>query len=222
MDPCVWARFGVSCICLRIPRRYKIQHMYGGMLLVIRYEPYQKCRDLAGREANPTACVIDSQSVKSAEKSWQAHRSLRLRCRQEDQGEEAAYLGGYRRLSHACGGSSGRRPGARWRDTGPGDPMRAVSIFENALRGRRLPGAEILRGPGQGIAAAERWNRQTFGYGYGVQSSTQTLGSRTDCAWLSRCRRLAKDFDNRTRNALAFLRLASIRLMLRKLCSSNG
>jgi transposase len=39
-------------------------------------------------------------------------------------------------------------------------------------------------------------------------------------AWLNRCRRLAKDFENLTRNALAFLRLASIRLMLRKLCLS--
>ena len=38
-------------------------------------------------------------------------------------------------------------------------------------------------------------------------------------AWLNRCRRLAKDFENLTRNALAFLRLASIRLMLRKLCN---
>src|SRR5271166_240683 len=38
-------------------------------------------------------------------------------------------------------------------------------------------------------------------------------------AWLGRCRRLAKDFENSTRNALAFIRLASIRLMLRKLCS---
>lgn len=38
-------------------------------------------------------------------------------------------------------------------------------------------------------------------------------------AWLSRCRRLAKDFENLNRNALAFIRLASIRLMLRKLCN---
>jgi hypothetical protein len=37
-------------------------------------------------------------------------------------------------------------------------------------------------------------------------------------AWLNRYRRLAKDFENLTRNALAFLRLASICLMLRKLC----
>jgi transposase len=40
-------------------------------------------------------------------------------------------------------------------------------------------------------------------------------------AWLNRCRRLAKDWENLNRNALAFLRLASIRLMLRKLCNPS-
>ena len=38
-------------------------------------------------------------------------------------------------------------------------------------------------------------------------------------AWLNRCRRLAKDWENLNRKALAFLHLASIRLMLRKLCN---
>ena len=38
-------------------------------------------------------------------------------------------------------------------------------------------------------------------------------------AWLGRCRRLARDWENFNRKALAFLRLASIRLMLRKLCN---
>ena len=37
-------------------------------------------------------------------------------------------------------------------------------------------------------------------------------------AWLNRCRRLAKDWECLNRKALAFLRLASIRLMIRKLC----
>ena len=38
-------------------------------------------------------------------------------------------------------------------------------------------------------------------------------------AWLNRCRRLAKNWENLNRKALAFLPLASIRLMLRKLCN---
>src|SRR3954447_19023900 len=40
-------------------------------------------------------------------------------------------------------------------------------------------------------------------------------------AWLNRCRRLAKDWECLNRKALAFLRLASIRLMLRKLCQTS-
>jgi transposase len=36
------------------------------------------------------------------------------------------------------------------------------------------------------------------------------LGRERTFAWLNRCRRLAKDFENLTRNALAFLRLASM------------
>ena len=39
-------------------------------------------------------------------------------------------------------------------------------------------------------------------------------------AWLGRCRRLAKDFENLTRIALAFVKLASIRFMMRRLCKS--
>ena len=36
--------------------------------------------------------------------------------------------------------------------------------------------------------------------------------------WLNRCRRLAKDWECLNRSALAFLRWASVRMMLRKLC----
>ena len=36
-------------------------------------------------------------------------------------------------------------------------------------------------------------------------------------AWLNRCRRLAKDWECRTRKARAFLLLASIRMMVRRL-----
>ena len=38
-------------------------------------------------------------------------------------------------------------------------------------------------------------------------------------AWLNRCRRLAKDWENLSFTALVFLRFASIRLMLRRLCN---
>jgi transposase len=37
-------------------------------------------------------------------------------------------------------------------------------------------------------------------------------------AWLNRCRRLAKDWECLNQSGLAFLRWASVRLMVRKLC----
>ena len=51
-----------------------------------------------------------------------------------------------------------------------------------------------------------------------VQLPKRWIVERT-IAWLNRCRRLAKDWENLNRNALAFLKLASIRLMLRKICN---
>jgi transposase len=39
-------------------------------------------------------------------------------------------------------------------------------------------------------------------------------------AWISRCRRLAKDFERHARKAVAFIRLAMIRLMLRRLTAA--
>ena len=39
--------------------------------------------------------------------------------------------------------------------------------------------------------------------------------------WLNRCRRLAKDWECLNRNGLAFLRWASVRLMVRKLCQNT-
>lgn len=41
---------------------------YDGTLATIHHTLYVKCREQMGREASPTACVIDSQSVRSAEK----------------------------------------------------------------------------------------------------------------------------------------------------------
>jgi len=43
-----------------------------GTLERIHHALYVRCRELAGREASPTAAIIDSQSVKSAEKGGRA------------------------------------------------------------------------------------------------------------------------------------------------------
>jgi putative transposase len=85
------------------------------------------------------------------------------------------------------------------------DSAYAGSIFHTAL-GKILPNlkTEIVRRSDRAkgfVPLPKRW-----------------IVERT-IAWLNRCRRLAKDWENLNRSALAFLKLASIRLMLRKLCN---
>ena len=48
--------------------RYFDDWSYDGTLERIHHALYQECREAAGREASPTVAIIDSQSVKSAEK----------------------------------------------------------------------------------------------------------------------------------------------------------
>src|SRR5437016_14601745 len=60
---------------------------YDGTLDRIHHELYEQCREQEQREASPTAAIIDSQSVKSAEKGGPAStrmatmRAIRSRAR---------------------------------------------------------------------------------------------------------------------------------------------
>jgi transposase len=55
---------------------------YDGTLDRIHHLLYVKCREAAGREASPTAAIIDSQSVKSAEKGGvRSTRTVMMRAR---------------------------------------------------------------------------------------------------------------------------------------------
>src|SRR5476651_1377233 len=46
--------------------------IYDGTLDRMHHALYEACREQAGRDASATACIIDSQSVKSAEKGGRA------------------------------------------------------------------------------------------------------------------------------------------------------
>jgi len=62
---------------------------WDGTLDRIHHELYVKCREAVAREASPTAAVIDSQSVKSAEKG--GRRSIRRVTTRERVRLEGAY-----------------------------------------------------------------------------------------------------------------------------------
>jgi transposase len=60
-----------------LPPRSTVNYYFGlwdydGTLLRIHHALYVKCREKVDREASPTVCIIDSQSVKSAEKGGSA------------------------------------------------------------------------------------------------------------------------------------------------------
>ena len=121
------------------------------------------CREQAGREASPTACVIDSQSVKSAEKGGPASirtammlASLDLALHQQREGGCDRGTGNAR-LVHRPRGCGGRADGWQDRRGGDGDcslvgtPMRMVMSTATPLP------TDTSSGPG--APSTMRWTR---------------------------------------------------------------
>ena len=179
---------------------------------------YLRCRQAASREASPTAAIIDSQSVKSAEKGacidppgYDAGKKIKGKKRHVLVDIQGLLM---HAIVHAADVQD-RDGGALlmaslfgafpflvklYADAGYQGP-----VFHNAMK-RILArvNVEIVKRSDQAkgfVTLPKRW-----------------IVERT-LAWLGRCRRLAKDWECLNRKALAFLRLASIRLMPRKLCN---
>ena len=122
---------------------------WDGTLDRIHHALYLKCREKAAREASPTACIIDSQSVKSAEKGG-PHRQPRLRCRQADQGQEAACSGRYARLAAAR-----HRTAADVQDRDGG-----LALLATLFGLKRLSGPGLSPRPGRHPARSRDRDRQ--------------------------------------------------------------
>src|SRR5512147_1659736 len=50
------------------PTPERMRAILDGVLARLHFALYQRARELAGKDANPTAAIVDSQSVKSVEK----------------------------------------------------------------------------------------------------------------------------------------------------------
>ena len=64
---------------------------YDGTLDRIHHALYVKCREQAEREASPTAAIIDSQSVKSAEKGGRASIGMASRREKRSRARSATF-----------------------------------------------------------------------------------------------------------------------------------
>jgi transposase len=193
---------------------------WDGTLDRIHHTLYVRCREQASREASPTAAIIDAQSVKSAEKGgtyvdrhgYDAGKKVKGKKRHvlvDTQGLMLRAIVTAADVQDRDGGAwllatlfglypfllklyaDGGYQGPEFR-TAVRAALRSVEV-EIVKRSDQVKGFVVL---------PKRW-----------------VVERT-LAWLGRCRRLAKDWEVLNHKARAFLMMASIRLMVRRLCRS--
>jgi putative transposase len=188
----------------------------------IHFALYQKCREREGREASPTACIVDSQSVKSVEKGGKNIDPNGYDAGKKVSGIKRHLLVDMLGLPMHCivhtADIQDRDGGILLLDSMFGlYPFIEKLFADGGYQGPQFRQALATAMPGLSVEIVKRSDTAK---GFTVLPK-RWIVERT-IAWLNRCRRLAKDFENLHRNALAFIKLAGIRLMLRKLCNSNG
>src|ERR671913_1051012 len=114
-------------------------------------------REQAGREASPSAGLVDSQSVGADDRE---RRPEGLRRRQEGERAQAARPGRHARPAAGARRPHRRHPGSRRAGAGLPPPAPPLSVAPADLRRRRLPGRDRrLRGGAGGPAAHDRHAR---------------------------------------------------------------
>ena len=115
-----------------------------GVLDRIHDALYEKCRAQAEREASPTTAIIDSQSVRSAEKG--GSRSIRTgSTRKEDQRQETPSPRRHPRVADAGARSFRRRPGSRRRRLAAFDAAWPVPLSRKTVCRQRLSRPDLRR-----------------------------------------------------------------------------
>lgn len=189
---------------------------WDGTLDNIYYGLYIRVRKLAGKEASPIAAILDSQSVKAAEQGGASLDPIGY-----DTGKK---INGIR--CHIVVDTLGMILAEKIQPANVQDRDGAIPVLQEARRIFVFIKNIFADGGYQGeatataVAALGQWELEI------VKRSDTTKGfvvlpkrwivERT-FGWLGRCRRLAKHFECMARTAFALLRLAMIRLMLRRI-----
>jgi putative transposase len=167
-----------------------------------------------GRESEPTAIVIDSQSVKTTEaggeRSFDGGKQVKGRKRQFVVDTEGNLL---TVAIHAAGISDQRGAEPVLNETHDLCPTVGHAWADQSYRGDLVEWAADELG-----ITIEIVQRPSDQVGFVVQPRRWVV-ERT-IAWVNRCRRLSKDFERLAKNSAAWIYWASIQRMLRYLAPS--
>ncbi|HTS55865.1 MAG TPA: IS5 family transposase [Burkholderiales bacterium] len=194
---------------------------WDGTLGRIHHALYVATREREGREASPTAAIIDAQSAKGAQKGGP---SL----------DPSGYDAGKKvkgRKRHILVDTLGLLLNVVVHSADIQDRDGARLVLDRRTR-RLFPFIErIFADAGYHAAKTARAVARTGTWKLEIVKRSELhrfvvlpkrwIVERT-LAWISRCRRLAKDFERHARMAAAFIRLAMIRLMLRRLTTRSS
>ena len=192
---------------------------WDGTLKRIHHALYVEVREQAGREASPTTAIIDTQSARGALKGGASLDPSGYDAGKKVQGRKRHILTDTLGLLLAVSvhpASVQDRDGAEalLREARRSFPFLERIIAEAGYQGQKMEAAVARTGRWE-LQIVRRCDRHRF-----VVLPKRWIVERT-LAWISRCRRLARDYERHARKAAAFVRLAMIRLMLRRAAPSH-